>query len=161
MKVYRIENPDSGKGPYMVKHEGLDMSLVKNIIKMHEIHNRYRELFPGFHSDFSLKDILKLKQCRTHKIETLFGFTSIEKLEEWFNVYIKDLLTSGLFVIKEYDCDDCNVIVSSSGKQCVFIINRERDGMGKTINFNVTEAMQLKYINMLTLMIKQYIWYEF
>lgn len=156
MKVYRIENQDSGKGPYMAKHE-IDISMVRKIEQMHEVHNSYRKIFPGFYTDFSCDEIIKITGYRTHEVETLFGFTSIKQLESWFNVYIKDLLESGLFVIKEYNVDESKVFISTSKKQCVFIINRKVEGMGKVVNFEVTESMQLLYITIYETMLDRYL----
>lgn len=106
-KIYRVEHITNGLGPYSQKKESEFFHH-----EMVEDHSSGRS-HPSLSQDFSINNISYLIK------NFIFGFTSQEKLLDWFGVYFEDLIKMG-FQVKVYEVKSEDIIYSKSGKQCMF-----------------------------------------
>lgn len=82
--VYRIEDPNTGYGPY---HSNLNKELREKLCSAHSSGEEYR---PNGAADFSSN----IDNCR-------FAILTLEKLKEWFGEFFIQLLDSG-FILTKY-----------------------------------------------------------
>lgn len=117
MIVWRLEDA-LGNGPYSAPEETRFICWDENLCD--EEYPLIRHRMRIAHADEHHPALTEDFPHWNHKTEqVVFGCPTKALLEEWFGEYLQPLLELG-YQIVEYELDARQIVVSKSGKQCLF-----------------------------------------
>jgi len=103
MKIYRVEHPKNGQGPYWNRNE-------------HGLNFREHQMLPGPLNENWVTD--DIQAIRRNYREYHFGFESIRALVKWFNRKWRKAMHIGGFKILVYEVPPTLVVIGS--RQVIF-----------------------------------------